>query len=161
MGTIRTTTGTINSLLSTFVTDYTNGVLAVFGGASQPASAESTEAGTLLLLFTVDGGAFTGGQPTNGLNFGSPLNGVVDKSSTETWRGTVLAAASTGTTATYARFYDNSYTTGASTTAKRFDMPILSVAGGYGLYMSDTTLVAGQIKEVHAFPVSIPLFVTG
>ena len=161
MGTIRTTTGAVNSLLSKHAADYANGVLAVFGGASQPNSAELAEAGTLLLLFTVDGEEFTPGQATNGLNFGTPVNGVVDKSSTETWRGTVLAAASTGTPATYARFYDNSYTTGASTTAKRFDMPILSVSGGYGLYMSDTTLVAGQIREVDAFPVNIPLFVTG
>lgn len=160
MGYTRTTTGQANSLLAKFVTDYTNGTLRVFGGTA-PASAEAAETGTLLLQFTLSGGTFTPGVATNGLNFGTPANGQVDKATAELWRGTVLAAASTGTTATHYRFYANDMTTGASTTAKRFDGPVLNTQGEYALYMSDTTLVAGQVREVESFPVSFPLSITG
>ena len=160
MGYTRTTTGTANSLLDQFASDYANGTLRVFGGTA-PASAEAAETGTLLLQFTLNGGTFTPGVATNGLNFGTAANGQIDKASGELWRGTVLAAASTGTTATHYRFYANAMTTGASTTAKRFDGPVLNTQGEYALYMSDTTLIAGQVREVDSFPVAFPLSITG
>lgn len=160
MGYTRITTGTANSMLDQFVSDFANGTLRVFGGTA-PVSASAAETGTLLLQFTLNGGVFTPGVATNGLNFGAASGGQVEKSIGELWRGTVLAAASTGTTATHYRFYANDMTTGSSTTAKRFDGPVVNSQGEYGLYMSDTTLVSGQVREVDSFPVSLPLSITG
>ena len=42
-----------NAVCAAVRTAYANGVLAIYGGASQPADAENTEAGTLLALITV------------------------------------------------------------------------------------------------------------
>ena len=129
---------------------YANGVLAIYGGASQPADADYAEAGTLLALITVSSGAFTGGSPTNGLNFDAPSSGVLSKSAAETWSGVGLAAAGTGTTATYFRFYDNDYDTGASPTGLRFDGAI-GTSSTAELQMSVTTIVEGAPVVINTF----------
>lgn len=147
----RVSTGHANSQLDGFVTDYSNGVLAIFGGASQPATADDAELGTLLCLVTRAGGVFTAGQPENGLNYGTPANGVVDKSGSEVWKGTILQSG----VATYFRFYANTYVTGASTTAKRFDGAI-STSATSELQMLNTTLTAGGEVTVTSLPVTYP-----
>jgi len=131
-------------------TAYANGILALFGGASQPADTNSAETGTLLCLITVGGGAFTPGQAANGLNFGATVSGAIAKATGETWTGDGLAAAGDGMIATYFRFYDNDYVTGASTTAVRFDGAI-STSATAELQMSVTMIVEGAPVVINSF----------
>lgn len=139
-----------NAVCTAIRTAYANGVLAIYGGASQPADAENTEAGTLLALITLASGAFTPGVATNGLNFDAPSGGVLSKAVAETWSGVGLAAAGTGTTATYFRFYDNSQDTGASPTGLRFDGAIGTTSTAE-LQMSVTTIVEGAPVVINSF----------
>ena len=131
-------------------TAYANGVLAIYGGASQPADANNAEAGTLLALITLASGAFTPGVATNGLNFDAPSSGVLSKAAAETWSGVNLAAAGTGTTATYFRFYDNIMDVGASPTGLRFDGAIGATSTAE-LQMSVTTIVEGAPVVINSF----------
>ena len=144
-----------NAVCAAVRTAYANGVLAIYGGASQPADAENTEAGTLLALITVSSGAFTPGVATNGLNFDAPSAGVLNKAVAETWSGVGLAAAGTGTTATYFRFYDNSQDTGASPTGLRFDGAI-GTSSTAELQMSVTTIVSGAPVVINSFTYTPP-----
>ena len=144
-----------NAICAAVRTAYANGVLAIYGGASQPADAENTEAGTLLALITVSSGAFTPGEATNGLNFDAPSAGVLNKAAAETWSGVGLAAAGTGTTATYFRFYDNSQDTGASPTGLRFDGAI-GTSSTAELQMSVTTIVSGAPVVINSFTYTPP-----
>ena len=139
-----------NAICAAVRTAYTNGVLAIYGGASQPADAENTEAGTLLALITVSSGAFTPGVATNGLNFDAPSAGVLSKAAAETWSGIGLAAAGTGTTATYFRFYDNIMDVGASPTGLRFDGAIGTTSAAE-LQMSVSTIVANAPVVINTF----------
>ena len=134
---------------------YANGVLAIYGGASQPADANDAQAGTLLALITVASGAFTPGVATNGLNFDAPSSGVLSKAAAETWSGVGLAAAGTGTTATYFRFYDNDMDTGASPTGLRFDGAIGTTSTAE-LQMSVTTIVEGAPVVINTFVYTPP-----
>lgn len=151
----RFSTGHANMVCEAVKTAYANGVLAIFGGAAQPADCNSTEAGTLLCLITVGSGAFTPGVATNGLNFGTVADGSVSKASGETWSGVGLAAAGTGTTATYFRFYDNDYITGASTTATRFDGAI-STSSTAELQLGVTTIADGVPVTITSFTYTPP-----
>ena len=146
----RISTAYANEQLSSFAETFKNGVLAIYSG-TQPASADDAETGTLLCLITNDSGAFTPGQPTNGLNFGAPVNGQIDKAAGETWSGTVLADGVAG----WFRFYDNSYTTGASTTAKRFDGAIADT-GACEIQITNTTLAEDDGVGIQGFHVVYP-----
>jgi hypothetical protein len=136
-------TGSVKSIMQ-------DGIICIFGGASQPATADDTETGTLLAKVTVNGGAFTGGVATNGLEMGTSTDGVLSKAGAETWTGTCLAACGTGTTATWFRWYANPYTTGASTTAVRADGNIGN-STAYDMQLSNTTLVENQPFPVNTF----------
>ena len=151
----RFSTGHANAVCTAVKTAYTNGVIGIFGGASQPADANSAETGTLLCLITLGSGAFTAGQATNGINFGDPVDGVLSKASGETWSGNGLAAAGTGTVATWFRHYANDYVTGASTTAVRYDGAI-STASTAELQMSNTTIVDGAPVTINSFTYTPP-----
>ena len=113
-------TGHANMICSAFKTAYTNCVIGIYSG-TKPASADLAEAGVLLALITLNGGNFSAGSPTNGLNFGTVAAGSVPKAPAETWSGLGKAAAGAGTNAGYFRMYANSYITGASSTAVRYD----------------------------------------
>ena len=129
---------------------YANGVLAIYGGASQPADANDAETGTLLALITVASGAFTPGVATNGLHFDDPSAGVLSKAAAETWSEVGLAAAGTGTTATYFRFYDNIMDVGASPTGLRFDGAIGTTSAAE-LQMSVSTIVENAPVVINTF----------
>jgi len=149
-------TGLRNGLLGTsdFKTLMADGILCIFSG-TKPASADAVESGDLLMEYTLSGGDFTGGVSTNGLNFDVVASGVISNDATETWSGIGLAAAGTGTTATWFRFYDNAYTTGASTSAVRFDGSI-GTSSSYELRMSNTTIVEDGPATVSTFTVTFP-----
>jgi hypothetical protein len=150
-------TGLRNALLGTsdFKTLMNDGVLAIYSG-TKPASADAAEgAGSLLMLYTLDAGAFVAGEAANGLSFDTVANGVISKTALENWSGVGLEAAGTGTTATWFRFYDNDYVTGASTSAIRFDGSI-GTSSSYELRMSNTTIVEDGPATVSTFTVTFP-----
>lgn len=147
----RLSTAYANEQLGHFRDAFANGVLAIYSG-HQPASADEAETGTLLCLITRDSQPFTAGNPENGLNFGDPASGVVDKLDGDVWSGTVLATGVAG----WFRFYDNAYETGASSTAKRFDGTV-SPSSSAELQMANTTLTKDDVTVINAFPVSYPV----
>lgn len=151
----RFTTTHADMLCTAVKNAYANGVLAIYGGASQPADANDTESGTLLALITVASGEFAPGVATNGLNFDAPSAGVLSKASAEVWSGNGLAAAGTGTVATYFRFYDNDMDTGASPTGLRFDGTI-GTSSLSELQMTVTTIVEGAPVVINSFTYSPP-----
>jgi len=129
-----------------------DGVVAWFNGA-QPANADATE-GTvdLLALFTLSAGAFTGGVSTNGLNMGTSTAGVLSKASAEEWKafGTAAAGPLPGKAATWGRWYDNSYTTGADTTSARVDFAI-GTGSTYEGQVSNTIVVEDEPIVIDEF----------
>lgn len=152
---VRLSTGAVNALAGggagdgSFVDVFVNAVIAVYTG-SQPVNADAAESGTLLGLITVDGGDFTGGSATNGLNWEAALGGVCAKPTDEEWA--IIPDASG--TAGWARLYANAMTTGASTSAVRID---LACGVGTGeLKFSTTTLVSGVKSVVNTLPVTVP-----
>jgi len=131
-----------------------NGVIGIYSG-TQPLSANDTESGSLLMLLTLEGGAFVGGEATNGLNMDAVVDGVLFKAAAEVWKGVGLPAAGTGTTATWYRWYDNAFTKGASTTAVRLDGSI-GTTSSYEMRMSNTTIVENGPSTVSTFTYTRP-----
>lgn len=151
----RFSTGLRNNVLrsggDSFADTLANGIFRVFTG-SQPATADAVETGTLLGSFTIENGAFTPGIATNGINFDVSTGGVLAKKTTETWRCVTVAAGTAG----WGRFYANDMATGASTTAKRFDISI-SVTGGAGdVQFANVTWGSGATVTLDSFTVNFP-----
>ena len=96
-----------------------NGVIAIFPSTvPRPANADADEGGSPIVWITKDAGAFTPGNPTNGLKLIDSVDGVVSKVPGDEWSGIPNATG----TASWARYYDNARVMGASTTARRVDM---------------------------------------
>jgi hypothetical protein len=94
-----------------------NGVLYLCDGA-RPANADASEGSTQVLVkITLSSGAFVSGVPTNGINLDDAVNRIVSKAVGEVWSGVALLSG----TVTWFRYHANTVTTGASTTAARFD----------------------------------------
>jgi hypothetical protein len=148
---LRVSTGLRNAMLGTgsFKSIMQNGVIRVFSGV-QPSSADDAEAATQLLEITVSSGAFTAGTATNGLNLGSAADGAISKSTSETWSGTATVTGTAG----WFRYYANDLTTGASTTAARFDGSVAT--SGAQLNMSSTTITSGATTTIDSFRVALP-----
>ena len=60
---------------------FANGTIFVYNGP-QPINADAAVQGTLLGQVTLNGGAFTFGTSTNGINFDAPVLNVVSKART-------------------------------------------------------------------------------
>lgn len=132
-------TGDANVRAAAIKTAYTNGVIGIFGG-TQPATANDSEGSApLLALITLNGGAFTAGVATNGINLSDPVDGVLSKASGEIWSGNGTSAAGAGTAATWFRHYTNAYVTGASATS-RYDGAI-GTTTAYEMQMVNNTIV--------------------
>lgn len=143
-------TGFVNAEAAAIRTALANGVIGIYSG-TQPATANDTEgAAVLLMRITLNGGAFTPGSATNGINFDAPVDGVLSKAAAETWSGTGLADG----TATWFRFYSNAMTTGASTTAVRYDGAITTLSTAE-LQMTNTTVVTGVPGTVNSFSLTM------
>lgn len=128
---------------------FQNCVCDIYSG-SQPSDADSAETGTKLVSITLSSGAFVGGSATNGLNFGEVASGVLAKESGETWSGLGIAAGTAG----WFRIYDNSYTTGASTSAIRFDGAVAT--SGYQFNISNTSITVGGTTTVDSVSLTLP-----
>lgn len=152
---VRLSTGAVNALAGggagdgSFTDVFADAVVAVYTG-TQPANADAAESGTLLGLITVNGGAFTGGSATNGLNWDASIAGVCSKPSATEW---AIIPAVSGTPG-WARLYANDMTTDASETAVRIDMSCSVGAGD--LRFSSTTLTAGIKSVVNTLNVTVP-----
>jgi len=127
---------------------FTDGIIHIYSG-SQPADADTTESGTLLLKITESSLAFTGGSATNGLEFRAVTSGVLSKNAT-VWSGVGLVTATAG----WFRFYDNLNTTGASTTAVRFDGSVGT--SGSELVLSSTSIAVSATTTVDTFTMTQP-----
>lgn len=127
---------------------FRNGVMRIYPG-TQPADADTTEGVTALVEISLASATFAvGGE--NGINFGAAVAGVLAKAADETWSG-----VATGTnTAGWFRFYDKNRTTGASTTAIRFDGSIAQ--SGAQLNMSNTSIVSAGTTTIDSVALTIP-----
>lgn len=136
---LRSSTGLVNGIAGTqcFKTFMANGIVECRTGL-QPATADEAETGTLLIRFTLDHLAFIPGAPGNGLEFGTPVAGVIAKAVSEVWSGLGLATGVAG----WYRFYDNNYITGASTTAIRFDGQCASSGSQFNMSSTNVALNA-------------------
>lgn len=150
--TIRASTGLKNAMLGEvgLKAALADGVLRIYSG-SQPASADSAVAGTLLLEVTLDGGTFNHGTATNGLNWDDPADGEISKPAADTWEGSGVASGTAG----WARFSGNPVDDGsASTTLPRIDM---SVGKGTGdLQLSNVSVEAGAPVTVDVANLRLP-----
>jgi len=148
---LRLSTGLRNAMLDTgsFQDTLANGILCIYSG-TQPTSADDTENGTLLLSVTVGSGAFTAGTSTNGINFADAASGAVSKASGEVWSGVAVATGTAG----WFRFYANDKTTGASTTACRFDGAVST--SGSQMNMNPTSITSGVTTTLDTFSVTLP-----
>lgn len=153
---VRLSTGLANALAGGGAGDgslkdiLANAVAAVYTG-SQPTSADAAETGTLLGYITVNGGAFTPGSPANGLNWDASVDGICAKPSAEEWAIIPIADGTAG----YIRIYDNSRTTGLSTTAKRFDMSC-GVGTGDAQWSPTAVLATGIKNVINSFSLKVP-----
>ena len=146
---VRLSTGDVDALANARRTVYANAVIAVYTGV-QPANSDAAESGTLLGYITVEGGAFTPGSPTNGLNWDAASGGICAKPSATEWAIIPIASGTPG----YARVYANDMTTGASSTAVRFD---IQCGVGIGeLRSSTSTLTSGVKSTVNSFNLTTP-----
>jgi len=136
-------TGSVKSIMTNFT-------IHIYSG-TQPATADAAETGDRLMKLTLNGGAFTSGAATNGLNFHTVSTaGVLPKATGETWSGSGETAAGAGTVAGYFRAYANTVVTGISTTGVRFDGAI-GTSSTYEMQMSNTTIVSGVAATVNSF----------
>ena len=150
--TIKLSTGLRNGLAGAlgFGAQFANGAIFDYTGA-QPLSADSAATGTLLGIVTKDGGAFTAGSPTNALTFGTPVAGVINKS-TDNWKFTGLIDGTAG----WFRLVGNAADAGsASTTLSRMDGSVGSPGAG-DMSLSNTQVAMNSPNSVDVFQFSIP-----
>ena len=124
------------------------GVIGIFA-TTRPATADDEEGGTPLVWITKNGGAFTPGNPLNGLELGDSVAGVISKSGDE-WSGMPLATG----TALWARFYDNERVMGFSTTARRMDVTCGFASGE--MRMTSTSVVVDKKVIVTTGQMTVP-----
>lgn len=148
---LRLSTGLRNQLLSTgsFKEILTDGVIRIFPGV-QPSTADDAEGASHLVQITLGSGAFTAGQPGNGLEFGTAAGGTLSKNTGEVWSGVAVASGTAG----WFRFYANDMTTGAVSDTVRFDGSIST--SGAQLNMSSTAVTTGATTTIDSFTITFP-----
>ena len=137
----------LNQMLAGIKAELQDGVILIYSG-SQPASANDAPSGTLLGRVTVNAGAWTAGQPTNGLEFGTPTGRQIQKSASETWQFAGLADGQAG----WFRFVGNaadSEALDASETYPRIDGRIAT--SGADMNLSNISIVIGAITTIDSF----------
>jgi hypothetical protein len=146
--TIKTSTGLRNALLSGgSFRDTFNGLgeIRIYAGAVPQSADESVGAATLLV--TIMNGA-------SGIGFeADAVNGILQKSTTETWEGTVVPAAGGGMNATFYRHVLTADTDDASATAPRYQGNVAVV--GADMNLTSTSLVAGAVQGIYYHAVTI------
>lgn len=134
---------------SSYADALADGIIYLYTG-SQPTDADTSEGtATLLCKITLNSGAFTSGVSTNGINLDVATAGVVSKAVGEIWSGVNLADGVIG----WGRFYANTVTQGASTTAVRFDFAVSQ--SGAELSAGNTTIKTSGTTTISEFDVTI------
>lgn len=132
-----------------FAATFANGVIEIYSGA-QPLSADAAVSGTLLGTVSVDGGAFTAGNPANGLSF-DVAAGVASKAAAQNWKFTGVADGTAG----WFRLKGNAADAGgASTTAARLDGSV--GVSGADLNLSNIAIAVGAPTTIDAFAFTVP-----
>lgn len=129
---------------------YENCVIDLYTG-TQPATADAAATGTLLGRLTLNGGAFTEGASTNGLNWAAPADdGTTDIPAGAVWSCSALADGVIG----WFRIRGNAVDAGGvSTTLPRIDGSAGITSGD--LRLSVVSVTAGTPVVVQKAPVSI------
>jgi hypothetical protein len=153
--TIRLSTALRNAMVGTvgFSTALNNGCIEIYSGP-QPLTADAPISGTLLGRVTKDGGGWSEGVATNGLQFDPSANGTIAKKAADAWKFTGLAAGTAG----WARFRANAADAGGddsgTMTKSRLDMSI-GVAGA-DLNMPNINITVGAPNTVDVFSFTLP-----
>lgn len=153
-GTFTTTAAGTNICLvklstGSFAQVFRNCTADGYSGVRPASGADAAETGTKLVTYTRGGGPFVAGASANGMNFGefsgTTLQRAIDPSTgvSEVIRGTGLANGTLG----YVRLYDNSKTTGASTSAIRMD-GVAATSGGDVNIAGGLTITSGVASEI-------------
>lgn len=122
-----------------------NSVIDIYS-STRPTNADLAENGTKLIRMTKNGGAFTAGEPTNGLNLGefsgTTLKRAIDPATglTEVWSGEGI----TDGDARWGRWRDNSAVEGSSTEAIHMD----GIVGTEFIMAAGSLIVAGVTSTV-------------
>lgn len=128
---------------------FRHGVMRIYSG-TQPATADAAETGTLLCTISQSSATFVAGTFANGLRLGAVASGVLAKETGDVWSGVGVAAGTAG----WFRFYDNSMTTGESTSAIRFDGAVAT--SGTQCNMANTAVVVGGTSTVDTVALGLP-----
>lgn len=131
---------------------FRNCVIYGYSGV-QPATADAAVGtATLLVKYTLDGGAFSHGASTNGLNFDDSDAGVIQfPDSTETAKGTGLVAGTLNWLRICANPADNGL---ASTTLPRIDMSVGSTSSADAV--GATTIEVGKYYYLNTSSITFP-----
>lgn len=145
-------TGLQNALATALDTNMANGYLQIYSGA-QPADPDDEPSGTLLVTLTDDGGAFTPGTATNGLNLDSASvsDGQIPIDSTETWQGTAVA---TGIAGCFVFRENADLKEDGSTTRKRISGTVGT--SGADLNLTSTTITTGETIGITSGSFTVP-----
>lgn len=121
---------------------------------SQPSDPNgSVIGGTLVVTITKDGGTWTAGEETNGLDLDVASDGSIGKPSADTWQGTAVATTSIG----YGVYYPNETDDGTAHTTE--DRPrIVGQAGvGTGVFQLATlSATSGSPIAVQSLALGMP-----
>lgn len=133
---------------------FAGGAIYIYSG-TQPANPSMAPSGTLLAVVTLDGGAYSLGDPTNGLHIVATSGGYLtpDPAEAERW---IMTGVQTGT-AGWARIVTNDDTLLASATLPRIDCAV-STTGGTGLLLETASIINGETKPVDYWIYGIPPF---
>lgn len=148
---VRFSTGLRNAMLGAtgFSGALETGVIYIYTG-NQPATADAAATGTLLGIVTKDGGAWSAGTATNGLEFAAAANGAVDKEPAHVWKFTGLATGTAG----WFRFVGNAADAGGTSTT----LPRLDGACGVGsgdLALSSLSIATGVPMTIDTFSLAL------
>jgi hypothetical protein len=140
---LRFSTGTRNGLASTSgLKDLFNGGHIKLYTGSQPASADYTESGSLVVTITSSSG-------TAGLDFGTASAGSLPKGS-GVWSGVVAAAGIVG----WGRLYGTGGTTGTSSSEVRADFNV--GVSGSDLEIANSSLSLSATQTIDTFTLTVP-----
>ncbi len=133
---------------------FMDGILVFYSGV-QPTDPDDQANGVKLLEVTVSSGAFTAGDPTNGLDFDAVASGVLSKSTSQTWSGSGIATGD----AQSARFYSNLYRSGDVNLTyvnsyAHFDLSVGTA--GADINLGTTRIQSGATTTIDTFSITIP-----
>ena len=127
-------------------------VIEIYSG-TQPSSAEDTEAGTLLMTITDNGGDFTDTTGTNGLTFKAGAAGILAKTVAQTWKGTAVATGTAGWFRIYAKVHNQGADPGDESYV-RLDGRVGTTSGE--LQLHSLNIVSGVPMTIDAFALTLP-----